>query len=95
VNCATALCTSRKECNEYDITDAQCLQFAYHNDWSRWFAISSPRPICSLCFSFMGGIAKQQITKLRFRKVFLQGHILSTTGDAPRLCYNSERIRSE
>jgi hypothetical protein len=54
------VCTCRKECNKYDLTDAQCLWLlAHHNDWSRWFAISSPPPICYPSFSFMGGTAKE------------------------------------
>jgi hypothetical protein len=28
--------------------------------WSRWFAISSPPPICSPSFSFMGGVVKSK-----------------------------------
>ncbi len=32
---------------------------AHSNDWSRWFAISSPPPICCPSFSFMGGVAKK------------------------------------
>jgi hypothetical protein len=35
------------------------------NDWSRWFANSSPPPICCPGFSFMGGVAKEYITKLK------------------------------
>jgi len=31
----------KKECNKYDL-GAQCFWLADHNDWSRWFAISSP-----------------------------------------------------
>jgi hypothetical protein len=38
------------ECNTYDLIAAQCFWLAHHNDWSRWFAISSPPPIC--CPSF-------------------------------------------
>jgi hypothetical protein len=36
------VCTSTKECNKLDLTAAQyCCQLVDHNDWSRWFAISS------------------------------------------------------
>jgi hypothetical protein len=31
----------RDECNKYDQTAAPCCWLANHNDWSRWFAISS------------------------------------------------------
>jgi hypothetical protein len=29
---------------------------AHHNDWSRWFVISSPPPIWCHDFSLMGGV---------------------------------------
>ncbi len=42
---------------------AQCfLETAHHNDWSRWFAISSPPTyfaLPSFSFSFIGGVAKE------------------------------------
>ncbi len=54
-----------------------------HYDWSRWFAISSLPPISSPSFTtFMGGVAKKEITKLGRENLFLLGHILSTVGDA-------------
>jgi hypothetical protein len=37
---AIQLCTSKKECNKLDLTEAQYLWLVDHNDWSRWFAIS-------------------------------------------------------
>jgi hypothetical protein len=39
---ATQLCTSKKECNKLYMTVAQYFWLVDHNDWSRWFAISSP-----------------------------------------------------
>ncbi len=45
-------------------------ELAHYNDWSRWFAISSPLPICCPSFSFMGGVAKEYITKLGCEKYF-------------------------
>jgi hypothetical protein len=36
------LCTCIKESYKYDLTAARAFPFAHHNDWSRWFAISSP-----------------------------------------------------
>ncbi len=38
----TQLCTSKKECNKLDLTAAHYFGLVDHNDWSRWFAISSP-----------------------------------------------------
>jgi hypothetical protein len=55
---------------------------AHHNNWSRWFVISSLPPICCSGFSCIGGVAKEYITKLGCKKLFSQSHILSTTGDA-------------
>jgi hypothetical protein len=67
---AAALCTCREECNKYHLTGAQCLLLAHDNDRSRWFAISSPPPICCPSFSFMGGVAKEYTTKLGCEKYF-------------------------
>jgi hypothetical protein len=39
---ATQLCTSKKECNKLDLTADQYFWLVDHNNWSRWFAISSP-----------------------------------------------------
>jgi hypothetical protein len=36
------LCTSKKKkCNKLDLTAAQYFWLVDHNDWSRWFPISS------------------------------------------------------
>jgi hypothetical protein len=35
------LCTSEKECHKLDLIAAQYFCLVDHNDWSRWFAISS------------------------------------------------------
>ncbi len=37
----TQLCTSEKECHKLDLIAAQYFCLVDHNDWSRWFAISS------------------------------------------------------
>ncbi len=55
---ATMLCTCRKECNTYDRTADQCFSLAHHDDWYRWFAISSPQFMWCPSFSLMGGVAK-------------------------------------
>ncbi len=60
----------RKECNKYDLAAAQCFRFAHHNNWSRWFAISSLPPIRCPSFSFIAGVAKEYITKLGCEKYF-------------------------
>jgi hypothetical protein len=39
---ATQLCTSKKEYNKLDLITAQYFWLVDHNDWSGWFAISSP-----------------------------------------------------
>jgi hypothetical protein len=90
VKCAAALCTCRKECNKCDLTAAQCFLLGHRNDWSRWFAISSPSPICCRSFSFMGGVAKEYITKTWMWKLFSQGHILSTPGGALTIMTHEE-----
>ncbi len=40
--------TCKKECNKYDLTASQCFSLVYHNDWSKWFAVSSPPHISLL-----------------------------------------------
>jgi hypothetical protein len=69
---AAAPCTCTKECSKYDLTAAQCFRLAHHNDWSRWFAISSSPPIwCPSSFSFICGVAKEYIiAKLGCAKYF-------------------------
>jgi len=57
---------------------SECFWSAHHNDWSRWLAISSAPPICFPSFSFIGGVAKEYITKTWMCKILSQGHILST-----------------
>jgi len=42
VKVTTQLCTSKKECNKLNLTAAQYFWLVDYNDWSRWFAISSP-----------------------------------------------------
>jgi hypothetical protein len=37
----TQVCTSKKECSKLDLTAAQYFLLVNHNDWSRWFTISS------------------------------------------------------
>jgi len=44
---ATKVCTSKKECNKLDLTVAQYCWLVDHNDWPKWFAISSPH-ICAV-----------------------------------------------
>jgi len=66
--------TWRKECKKYDLTAAQCFWLAHHNDSSRWFAISSPSPICCPSFGFTGGIAKEYRTLLGCEKYFARSH---------------------
>jgi hypothetical protein len=39
---AIQLCTSKKDCNKLDLSAAQYFSLVNHNDWSKWFAISSP-----------------------------------------------------
>jgi hypothetical protein len=65
-----ALCTCRKECNEYNLTATECFSLAHHFDSPRWFAISSRPPIFCPSFSFMGGVGKEDTTKLGCERYF-------------------------
>jgi hypothetical protein len=71
---------AREECNKYDLSAAPCFWLVNHNDWSRWFAISSLSHLFAApVLSFLGrGCKKKYITKLGCQKCFLQGHILSS-----------------
>ncbi len=42
----------------------------HHNDWSRWFANSSPSPVCCPGFSFICGVAKEGNNWMRMWKIF-------------------------
>jgi hypothetical protein len=48
----------QQECNELHVTTSQYFWLVDHNDWSRWFAISSSPCIWDSSFSFNGGVAK-------------------------------------
>ncbi len=47
------------------MTAAQYFWLVDHNDWSRWFAISTSPRICSSSLCFIGGIAKRKTANLR------------------------------
>ncbi len=59
VKCAAMLCTCKKESDKHDLIVIQCFWLAHHNDWSKWFAITSPPPISCPSFCFMGGVKKR------------------------------------
>jgi hypothetical protein len=79
---ATELCTSKKECNKLYLTAAQYFWLFDHNDWSRWFAISSPHiyavPV------LLVGLPKKNTANLR-------REILSSSGDALITCSPSHK----
>jgi hypothetical protein len=85
---AAVLSTGREACNKYDLTAAaQCFWLAHHNNSSRWFAISSAPTLFPVFprFSFMGGVAKEHITKTWMWKIFSKG---SHTTEHPWRCSN-------
>jgi len=61
---ATHLGTSKKECNKLDLTAAQYFWLVDHNDWSRWFAISSPHVYAILVTVLLVWLSKKT-AKLR------------------------------
>ncbi len=74
---------TREECNKYDLIDAPCFGLVKHNDWSRWFTMSSAYPhICSPPFSFEVGFAENQITKLECEKHFRRVTYYALVGNA-------------
>jgi hypothetical protein len=67
--CAPA--PKNKKCNKYDLTTAQCFWLVDHNNWSRWFAISSPPHLFAVTVSvLLVGVAKEYITKTWMWKIF-------------------------
>jgi hypothetical protein len=78
---AATLCTCRTECSKCDLTSSQCFWLVYHNDWSKWFAISSSPPICCSVSVLWVGCQK---VNMDLKNTFAGSHILSTAGDALR-----------
>ncbi len=62
---ATRLCTSKKECNKLDLIAAQYFWLVNQNDYSRWFAISSPYVYTVLVTVLLVGLPKEKTAKLR------------------------------
>jgi hypothetical protein len=54
------LCTSKKECNKLDLIATQYFSLVNHNNWSRWFAISSPRIYGVLVIVLLVGLPKKE-----------------------------------
>jgi hypothetical protein len=73
VKIAAQLCTCwrREECNKYNLTAAPYFLLVSHNDWSRWFAISSSSQLFAVPVSVLRvGLPKSKITKLGREKYF-------------------------
>jgi hypothetical protein len=64
------LTPAREECNKYDLTAAPSFWLANHDDWSRWFAISSLLPVFAVPVLLLWvGLGKKK-TKLGCEKYF-------------------------
>jgi hypothetical protein len=60
------LCTSKQECNKLDLTAARYFWLVDHNDWSKWFAISSSHECAVPIAVLLVGLPKKKKTaKLR------------------------------
>jgi hypothetical protein len=68
------LCTCRNECNKHDLIAAQSFYLTHHTNQPRWFALVTRPPICCSRFSFMGGVAKDEIPELGCEKHFSRWH---------------------
>jgi hypothetical protein len=64
VNGTTQLCTSKKECKKLELTAVRYFWLVDHNDWSRWFAISSSHVYANLVIILLVGFHKKT-AKLR------------------------------
>jgi hypothetical protein len=74
--CDMMIWTCRKGSNTYDITAAQYFWLVDHNDWCRWFAISSSPPILPSWFQFQfhgWSCKRKEITKLGCEKLCFSG----------------------
>ncbi len=49
-----------KECNKLDLTAAQYFSLVNHNDWFRWFAISSPHVYAVAVIVLLVGLPKKK-----------------------------------
>jgi len=58
---ATQQCISKKECNKLDLTPAQYFRLVDHNDWSRWFASSSPHTYVVPVTVLLVGLPQKQL----------------------------------
>jgi hypothetical protein len=72
---ATQLCTSRKKCNKLDLTAAQYFWLVDHNDWSRWFAISSSHVCTDLVTVLLVGLPNK---KAKLRHLILLSRVTVT-----------------
>ncbi len=77
-------CTSKKEYNKLDLTTAQYFGLVDHNDWSRWFAISSPQIYVVPVTVLLVGLPKKRTAKLRHLILLSRVTYLSTGGGALR-----------
>ncbi len=62
-----------EECNKYDKTSTPHFLFINHNDWSRCFAITYLRPICSPSVSLWAGLEKKKLN-LDMKNNFARSH---------------------
>jgi hypothetical protein len=61
--------TCTKQFNKYDL-DSALFSLPYHNDWSRWFAISSLHLLVVPVSVLWVGLQKRYITELECEKYF-------------------------
>jgi hypothetical protein len=61
----TQLCTSKIECNKLYLTAAQYFSLVDYNDWSRWFAISSPHVHAVPVTVLLVGLPKRKTAKIK------------------------------
>jgi hypothetical protein len=59
------LCTSKKEYYKLELTAALYFWLVDHNDWSRWFTISSPLVYAEPVTVLLVGLPKKNPAKLK------------------------------
>jgi hypothetical protein len=72
---ATEFCTSEKECNKLDLSAAQYFWLVDHNDWSRWFAISSSHVFAVPVTVLFGWVAPKKTNTAQLRHLILLSRV--------------------
>jgi hypothetical protein len=74
------MCTCREECNKWDLTADPYFWFVNHNDWSRWFALSSSHLFALPRSVLWVGLEKSKQLNLDVTNIFAESHTQHPVG---------------